>query len=283
MNQRWDCGGEDRVIHFEGCDCGCNEFVWAGCGEVGCETCWNHRRLKTRNTVLNSLNHESRGKTGFMLTLSVRSRSNLIDALLDLNTAWKKFRDRAAQDKRRRRGHPWRRVFRYVGVMEIKRHVCRKEGRVSKKGKWIPPCKRRCALIGHYHPHFHLILTLVQAVDRISYSSLRKMWNEAAGYAVQSDLQPLGRMLKTNKAVGYITKYISKGSFFGNLSHDDTMANRKVLKGFHFIRGYYKLPQKAIKTCSDHGSRWSMCCIGQDFGICEHAPLEILITDFTDD
>lgn len=189
-----------------------------------CEPTWERRMVRTRMKCRQIVESQKQSHLLFA-TISSKSNKDLAVAISNLQGNWFRFRNKAAQWKKRGHDHPWHRVYWWFAVMEITE---------TKEG---------------FHPHLHMLLFSRSRFNsrNFSWDRMHGHWHDENGSKMQMNFSPIGQIgrVHTRKAVSYLTKYFTKDKLlWGGLESSIVKANRHILKGCHFTRGYYRVPSR---------------------------------------
>ncbi len=271
---RCDCGSMKVFGHVLDEDRK-SKVVDMGSHKVECILKWKRRMVTTRMKARLIVDSQQGAYLQFM-TVSCDSAWDLGEAISNLQGNWLQFRDKSMKWRARGHEHPWQRIYWWFAVMEITPH----KHHLAHNARCHDECKlcdAKCGKEGWFHPHLHVLLFSATRFNdsNFSWSSMHDHWRNDSGSKMQMNFRTIGQIgrVKTRKAIGYLTKYFSKGEvLWGGLHASVVKANGHILKGCHFTRGYYCVPlrSKFYRYCCGLAVTWMPRLRGDYLFICAH-------------
>lgn len=223
-------------------------WIEKGCNLPYCPRCWKSKIMRIRDSIGGQLWNWASGWV-WMLTRSTRNCDDVWQAEADLKATRERWRKQAERDPL----HPWNLVKDWVGVTEIKR------GKMADPSTSVP--RPRTTTLG-WNVHDHLLIHL--ETNWTDYGDWQRRWKLAAmDPAAHLDLQQVEK-----SAMGYLTKYLSKGQMWGGLTISQARSIETFLKGRRFLRRKRGSAPKALVEFDARGP-WTECCDPLDSRSCE--------------
>ncbi len=243
-------------------------WVPVGCRQLGCMLCWRQRAMAARLSIFRHL-VAHKAKFMWLWTTSVRNDFDLAQAFEDLTDVERRFRKADHMRKKRGQNHFGTWIRTWVGVYEVKQHICFSDS--------YEDCKPDCEWNLSWNVHSHKIVVsdddfigpryrqIINGIEQpFGYHRFNEWWNIAAGTgSAHSDFE--GPSESPRGGAAYLTKYLGKKSgIWGSLTPAQAHQYGAPLRGRRFLR------RPRGSKPADELSEYSHCCEVRDRETCHY-------------